>query len=254
MATDGSGSPRLRRRTMRRSAVSSRTSTSVSTASSARRSMRLSPDDLLVVMSDHGFASWRRSFNLNSWLSDNGYLAMRDPARPSSTGFFANVDWSQTRAYGLGLNGLYINLNGREAARRRRPGRPRPLVSEIASKLVATTDPRTGAQAVTRVFRREDVYKLGRGRGHRAGSDCRVCQGHAQLRRIGARAAWPADDLRGQHDALERRSLHGSGRRARHSADQPATQDAAPSTLQAASCGPFLPSSGSRNFRASEGN
>ena len=37
---------------------------------------RLGPDDLLVVMSDHGFTSWRRSFHLNSWLRDNGYLTL----------------------------------------------------------------------------------------------------------------------------------------------------------------------------------
>jgi predicted AlkP superfamily phosphohydrolase/phosphomutase len=121
---------------------------------------RLNANDLLVVMSDHGFASWRRAFNLNSWLRDNGYLAIREGQRPTSTGFFSNVDWSKTRAYALGLNGLYINLKGREANGAVEPADRARLVSEIASKLVATTDPRTGAHAITRVFRREDVYTL----------------------------------------------------------------------------------------------
>ena len=40
---------------------------------------RLGPDDLLVVMSDHGFTSWRRAFRLNSWLRDNGYIALKGP-------------------------------------------------------------------------------------------------------------------------------------------------------------------------------
>src|SRR5262249_38399998 len=75
---------------------------------------RPGPDDLLVVMSDHGFTSWRRSFNLNSWLRDNGYLAVRNPYLRDDPGNFANVDWSNTRAYGLGLNGLYVNVKGRE--------------------------------------------------------------------------------------------------------------------------------------------
>ena len=42
---------------------------------------RLGPNDLLVVMSDHGFTSWRRSFNLNSWLRENGYLTLRPGRR-----------------------------------------------------------------------------------------------------------------------------------------------------------------------------
>ncbi|MDX1630476.1 MAG: alkaline phosphatase family protein, partial [Thermoanaerobaculia bacterium] len=73
------------------------------------------PDTLLVVMSDHGFTSWRRSFNLNSWLRDNGYLAVKNPDLTEDPGFFGNVDWSRTLAYGLGINGLYVNLRGREA-------------------------------------------------------------------------------------------------------------------------------------------
>jgi predicted AlkP superfamily phosphohydrolase/phosphomutase len=121
---------------------------------------RLSTGDLLVVMSDHGFASWRRAFNLNSWLRDAGYLVVRQGEPQTGTGFFANVDWSSTRAYALGLNGLYINVKGREANGAVEPKDRAALVAEIAAKLTAVTDPRTGARAVTRVFRREEVYRL----------------------------------------------------------------------------------------------
>ena len=50
---------------------------------------RLRPGDLLVVMSDHGFASWRRSFSLNAWLRDNGFLVVRDPSLRADPGLFA---------------------------------------------------------------------------------------------------------------------------------------------------------------------
>jgi predicted AlkP superfamily phosphohydrolase/phosphomutase len=120
----------------------------------------LNGNDLLVVMSDHGFASWRRAFNLNSWLRDNGYLAIRAGQPATSAGFFSNVDWSKTRAYALGLNGLYINLKGREANGAVEPADRDRLVAEIGAKLTATVDPSTGAPAITRVFRRESVYKL----------------------------------------------------------------------------------------------
>jgi predicted AlkP superfamily phosphohydrolase/phosphomutase len=119
---------------------------------------RLTGNDLLVVMSDHGFASWRRTFNLNTWLRDAGYLVVREGAPRTNAGFFADVDWSRTRAYALGLNGLYINVKGREAHGVVEPGDRAALVAEIGSKLAAVVDPRTGAKAVTRVFRREEAY------------------------------------------------------------------------------------------------
>ena len=121
---------------------------------------RLGADDLLVVMSDHGFTSWRRVFHLNSWLRDNGYLAVKDPARTDDPGYFENVDWRRTRAYGLGINGLYINLAGREKDGVVTPAERETLVSEIAQKLLATTDPATGGPVATKVYRREQVYRL----------------------------------------------------------------------------------------------
>jgi hypothetical protein len=68
----------------------------------------------LIIMSDHGFKSFRRGVNLNSWLYLNGYLHLKDGGT-SSQEWFQQVDWTRTRAYGLGLAGLYINLKGREA-------------------------------------------------------------------------------------------------------------------------------------------
>ncbi len=121
---------------------------------------RLGPDDLLVILSDHGFASWRRTFNLNTWLRDNGYLSLRPGIRAGSAATFDDIDWSRTRAYGLGLNGLYINVKGRESSGIVDPTERESLVREIGGKLVQTIDPATGSPAVTRAFRREDVYSL----------------------------------------------------------------------------------------------
>jgi predicted AlkP superfamily phosphohydrolase/phosphomutase len=119
---------------------------------------RLTGNDLLVVMSDHGFTSWRRSFHLNSWLRDNGYIASRDPLLKEDPGFFANADWSRTRAYALGLNGLYVNLKGRETSGIVDPSERDALLTEISNKLLQTIDPQTGAPAITKVYRREQVY------------------------------------------------------------------------------------------------
>jgi predicted AlkP superfamily phosphohydrolase/phosphomutase len=121
---------------------------------------RLGPEDLLVVMSDHGFTSWRRSFHLNTWLRDQGYLAVKDPRRTEDPGYFENVDWRRTRAYALGLNGLYVNVKGREKDGIVDRAERAAVASEIAGRLLATIDPATGTPAITKVFTREQVYSM----------------------------------------------------------------------------------------------
>lgn len=121
---------------------------------------RLAPDDLLVVMSDHGFTSWRRAFHMNSWLRDNGYLSLLDPRRQDDSGYFANVDWSRTRAYAVGLNGLYINVKGRERDGIVEPAAREALAGEIAEKLLGVIDPKTGTVAISKMYYREQVYQM----------------------------------------------------------------------------------------------
>ena len=111
-------------------------------------------------MSDHGFTSWRRAFHLNSWLRDNGYIALKDPGLEEDPGLFGNVDWSRTRAYAMGLNGLYVNLKGREKDGAVEPAEREALVRELSAKLLAVVDPATGTPAITKMYRREEVYTM----------------------------------------------------------------------------------------------
>jgi predicted AlkP superfamily phosphohydrolase/phosphomutase len=115
---------------------------------------RMPPDTLLVVMSDHGFASWRRTFHLNRWLEQHGYLVVRDPARRAEP--LNDIDWSRTRAYGLGLNGLYINVRGREKSGIVDPADRDRLAREIQAALLETIDPATHQRAITAVARPGD--------------------------------------------------------------------------------------------------
>jgi predicted AlkP superfamily phosphohydrolase/phosphomutase len=100
------------------------------------------------VMSDHGFTGFDRSFQLNAWLHENGFLALNGP--PSGEGF-VGVDWSKTQAYALGLNGLYVNLRGRESrgivAQRHRAA----LLKQIIDSLLQVRDPLTHAQVISSV-------------------------------------------------------------------------------------------------------
>lgn len=137
----------------------------------------------VLVVSDHGFAPFRRSFNLNTWLLENGYLVLREGAPPQSRDIFRDADWSRTRAYGLGLNGLYVNLRGREKNGIVNPGaESEGLQREIAERLLAARDPNNKQQVVTRVDRAAEAYSgpavsqapdliVGYNRGYRVGWD-----------------------------------------------------------------------------------
>jgi len=118
----------------------------------------LHEDDTLIVMSDHGFSSWRRSMHLNSWLRDHGYLAVKDPNVADDPGFLLNIDWSRTKAYGVGLNGLYLNLRDREKYGIVDATERRALMDEIAAKLLEAVDPETGLRAVTKAYIAEDTF------------------------------------------------------------------------------------------------
>ena len=115
-------------------------------------------DDTFLIMSDHGFASFRWGFNLNTWLLDNGYLVLTRPSRQEQVEFLSGVDWSRTRAYGLGLNGLYVNQRGREREGIVPPGtQTRELLLEISEKLLAVRDD-DDAPIIVRTYIVADVY------------------------------------------------------------------------------------------------
>jgi predicted AlkP superfamily phosphohydrolase/phosphomutase len=108
----------------------------------------------IMVMSDHGFSNFARQFNLNTWLRDNGYLGSPDSTSIMDRGF----EWSKSRAFGLGINSLYLNLKGRERYGTVEPGPEREgLLEELARKLMAFRD-RDGRQVIRAVHRADRVY------------------------------------------------------------------------------------------------
>jgi len=115
-------------------------------------------DAALLIMSDHGFANFRRQFNLNTWLRDNGYIEPSTCRGLLNPGRGRAVDWSRTKAYGLGLNGLYLNLKGRERDGAVDPTDRDALLQEISDKLLAVRDPENNQPVIARVYRAEQVY------------------------------------------------------------------------------------------------
>jgi predicted AlkP superfamily phosphohydrolase/phosphomutase len=115
-------------------------------------------DTLLLVISDHGFNGFRRGLDLNRWLEENGYLTFH-PGRRNEE-FLAGVDWSQTRAFAVGLTGIFINLTGKFSRGIVKPGEEADrLREEIAEKLTALVDPQTGQSAIKRTYVTGKVYR-----------------------------------------------------------------------------------------------
>jgi predicted AlkP superfamily phosphohydrolase/phosphomutase len=115
-------------------------------------------DTLLMVISDHGFNGFRRGLDLNRWLEENGYLKLHEGRRNEE--FLAGVDWSRTRAFALGLTGIFINLKGKFSQGIVEPGAEADLLrEEIAAKLSGLVDPQTGAVAIRRSYITAKVYR-----------------------------------------------------------------------------------------------
>jgi len=113
---------------------------------------------LLLVISDHGFKSFARGVNLNAWLHQNGYLVLKD-GKSESGDWFEDVDWSRTRAYTMGLNGLYLNIKGREREGILSPGvESEALKEELRGKLNGLVDPTSEKIAITGMFDCDAIY------------------------------------------------------------------------------------------------
>jgi predicted AlkP superfamily phosphohydrolase/phosphomutase len=146
----------------------------------AKTMNKMDKNTILMVMSDHGFTPFRRSFHLNSWLKENGYLSLINEWKRGEEDLFMNTDWSRTKAYAYGINSLFINQAGREGEGIVRSGAEKEaLVREIAQKLEQFKDPETGERVVSRAYVSKDVYQgsyveeapeiiVGYNRGYRA--------------------------------------------------------------------------------------
>jgi predicted AlkP superfamily phosphohydrolase/phosphomutase len=141
---------------------------------------QLNPEDRLIVLSDHGFSSFRRAINLNRWLVDQGYLVLK-PGQSEASMLFSQVDWTHSRAYALGLNGVFINEKGRESQGIVEQQDIPALKQELMAQLTTLVDSDNGEQAITRVYDKKVIY-----RGSNASDAPDIVIGYAP----GYRASW----------------------------------------------------------------
>jgi predicted AlkP superfamily phosphohydrolase/phosphomutase len=144
---------------------------------------RVGEGDLLMVISDHGFTSFRRGVNLNGWLQREGYLTLTNGTTGTAE-WLRGVDWSKTRAYCLGLTGLFLNVQGREQLGIVKAGsEAEALKTEIRSKLKNLVDEDTGEVGIREAFDTAKLYAgpylenapdllIGYNAGYRVSWDC----------------------------------------------------------------------------------
>lgn len=114
---------------------------------------KLKPTDKLIVLSDHGFSPYYRHVNLNRWLFQQGYLKLTSNKEDFS---LKDVDWGSTKAYAMGLNGIYINLVNREKNGIVKATEADKVSQEIASKLLKLND--TDQSVINHVYFRDEAY------------------------------------------------------------------------------------------------
>ncbi len=114
-------------------------------------------DTVLMVLSDHGFNSFRRGIDLNRWLIDEGYMVLKADAKGEK--YLKDVDWSQTRAFGLGLAGIFLNIKDRYSQgivdRGAEAGR---LREELCAKLTGLRDAERGELAISEAYNAMKIY------------------------------------------------------------------------------------------------
>ena len=171
---------------------------------------KLREGDVLFVISDHGFKTFQRGVNLNTWLRERGYLFLQSdpaegPAPALPPGFKAEptqIDWSRTRAYATGLGGFYLNLRGREKQGCVAPEDAAALKAELIAGLRGLRDPGRDIDCVNAAWDGREVFH-----GPYAGDGPDIVVGY----RIGWRTGWDAAVGRVGADIFEDNTRSWSG-------------------------------------------
>ena len=127
---------------------------------------RLGPDDTLLIVSDHGFDSFRKQVSINNWLAEEGFLAFKKTSslglplasKDVNKGTLRYVDWANTQAYSIAIGKIYLNRQGREKYGTVSDADADRVLQEITDRLYELTDPDSGEKVVKKVYRREEIY------------------------------------------------------------------------------------------------
>jgi predicted AlkP superfamily phosphohydrolase/phosphomutase len=91
---------------------------------------------------------------LNRWLLEKGYLTASNAV---SSADLTNVDWEKTQAYSVGLNSIYLNIQGREGKGSVPVDAIESTLAEIKEKLLDWKD-EDGNAVVENARLKHEVY------------------------------------------------------------------------------------------------
>lgn len=125
----------------------------------------------VIVISDHGFAPFRRGVNLTNFLRAKGYQSVVGAGGAGGAGgaevgqlfdkstiWFKDVDWSRTVAYGMGLGNIYLNRKGREPSGIVTAEQAPAILASMSEDLLALRDVH-GEKVVRHVYLGADIFK-----------------------------------------------------------------------------------------------
>lgn len=123
------------------------------------------PDCHLVIVSDHGFAGAEKVVRINKYLETLGHLTYRpqdesEASKRRDLANFANLDWSNTRAYcpTPSSNGVVIRMASEANPNGVRPEDYAAFRESLIADLLAMTDPATGDRVIQTVMTREEAF------------------------------------------------------------------------------------------------
>lgn len=115
--------------------------------------------DIVLVVSDHGFTSYKRNVHLNTWLLEKGYLSTKSGSRLIG-GLFEDVDWSRTKAFALGFSQIFINIKDREQEGSVSIEEARSIKKDIIQGLKQLRDEPSGLTPITEVYDTQELYGI----------------------------------------------------------------------------------------------
>lgn len=117
---------------------------------------KLTDDDALIILSDHGFTTLKHEVYLNHWLEREGYLCFQEGVDRGQLSLAPLAP--TTRAYSLDPGRVYVNLMGREPHGTVSTSEYPALVSELRERLEVLRDPASDVPMVEHAYLAGDIY------------------------------------------------------------------------------------------------
>jgi predicted AlkP superfamily phosphohydrolase/phosphomutase len=145
-------------------------------------------DAQVLILSDHGFANFDYKVNLNKWLINQGFLSINQGSDSSS---LEQANWSESQAYAIGLNSLYLNQIGREGQGAITSEQEPAVLEKLSTALLEWKGP-DGKQVVSSVMTNKEAFigplshlgpdlVIGYAPGYRASADTGVGKWNDQM-------------------------------------------------------------------------